>query len=261
MGLRNRRRNQRIPPNDASAMTGSLSIGAALLLGLVASGHCVVMCGGISGALGLVTAKDRDGAPKRSLLLAYQAGRIVSYSVAGLLVGSVGDGLIAVLDVDGVRTGLRIATGVVFATTAMAMLSRWKSPGLGIGRLLWPHIARIGRRLVPVVNAWRALAFGMLWGWMPCGLVYTVLLVAALAARPLQAAAIMLAFGLGTLPSMLAVAWGAPRIAAWTARRNVRHGAGAFLLVCAIAVMSGPWLLARFPALHVWMPFDCLARF
>lgn len=240
-------------------MTGSLSIGAALLLGLVASGHCVVMCGGISGALGLVTAKNRNGVPKRSLLIAYQAGRIASYTLAGLLVGSVGDGLIAVLDVDGVRTALRIATGVLFAMTAMSMLGRWKSPGLGLGQWLWPRIARIGRRLVPVVNAPRALAFGMLWGWMPCGLVYSVLLVAALSAHPLQAAAIMLTFGLGTLPAMLAVAWGAPRLAAWTARRNVRRGAGACLLVCSLAVMAGPWLLTQFPVLHAWMPFDCLA--
>lgn len=240
-------------------MTGSLSIGAALLLGLVASGHCVVMCGGISGALGLVTAKDRNGVPKRRLLVAYQAGRITSYTVAGGLVGSVGDGLIAVLDVDGVRTGLRIATGVMVAMTAMTLLGRWKSPGLGLGRALWPRIARIGRRLVPVTDAPRALAFGMLWGWMPCGLVYSVLLIAALSARPLQAAAIMLAFGLGTLPSMLAVAWSAPRLAAWTARRSVRRGAGVGLMLCAFAVMAGPWLLARFPVLHVWMPFDCLA--
>jgi sulfite exporter TauE/SafE len=240
-------------------MTGSLTFGAALLLGLVASGHCIVMCGGISGALGLVTSKNHSGAPRRTLLATYQCGRIASYTLAGLLVGSIGDRVISILDVDSVRVGLRIATGIALAMAALAMLGRIKAPGLGLGRLLWPRIARLGRRLVPVASVPRAFAFGMLWGWMPCGLAYSVLLIAALAANPLQSAAIMLAFGLGTLPAMLAAAWSAPRLAAWSSRRSVRNGAGACLLLCAFAVMAGPWLLAHVPALHVWLPFDCFA--
>jgi sulfite exporter TauE/SafE len=243
----------------ASAMTDSLPLGAALLLGLVASGHCIVMCGGISGALGLVTAKGRSGTPRRSLLATYQFGRIASYTLAGWLVGSIGDRVISVLDIDSVRAGLRIATGAALAMAALAMLGYMKAPGLAIGRLLWPRIARLGRRLVPVTSAPRAFAFGMLWGWMPCGLAYSVLLMAALSAHPLQSAAIMLAFGLGTLPSMLAAAWSAPQLAAWTAQRNVRRGVGVGLLVCAVAAMTGPWLLPYLPLLHAWLPFDCFA--
>ncbi|MEO5558769.1 MAG: sulfite exporter TauE/SafE family protein [Dokdonella sp.] len=240
-------------------MTNALPLGAVLLLGLVASGHCIVMCGGISGALGLVTAKDRSGAPRRLLLVTYQLGRITSYTLAGLLVGSVGDRVISLLDIDSVRAGLRIATGAALVMAALAMLGYMKAPGLGLGRLLWPRIARLGRRLVPVTSTSRAFAFGMLWGWMPCGLVYSVLLIAALAANPMQSAAIMFAFGLGTLPAMLAAAWSAPRLAAWTARRSVRHGVGMCLLICAFAVMAGPWLVAHLPLLHAWLPFDCFA--
>lgn len=240
-------------------MTNALPLGAVLLLGLMASGHCIVMCGGISGALGLVTAKDRRGTPQRSLLVTYQLGRIASYTLAGLLVGSIGDRVISVLDIDSVRVGLRIATGAALAMAALAMLGHMKAPGLGIGRLLWPRIARLGRRLVPVTNMSRAFAFGMLWGWMPCGLAYSVLLIAALTAHPMQSAAIMFVFGLGTLPAMLAAAWSAPRLAAWTSRRTVRYGTGVCLLICAIAVMGGPWFLMQMPFLHAWLPFDCFA--
>lgn len=240
-------------------MTGSLTLGAALLLGLLASGHCIVMCGGISGALGLVTAKDRDGATRRALLATYQLGRIASYALAGLLVGCLGDRLISVLDIDSVRVGLRIATGAALAVAALAMLGLIKAPGPGLGRLLWPRIARLGRSLIPVTNVPRAFAFGMLWGWMPCGLAYSMLLIAALTAQPLQSAAIMLAFGIGTLPAMLAAAWSAPWLAAWTSQRNVRNGAGVCLLLCAVAVIAGPWLLAHMHLLHAYLPFDCFA--
>ncbi|MEO7323715.1 MAG: sulfite exporter TauE/SafE family protein [Dokdonella sp.] len=238
---------------------GSLTTGSVLLLGLVASGHCVVMCGGISGALGVVTAKDSKGRPQRSLLVAYQFGRIASYALAGLIIGSVGDGLLSLLDLDVVRTALRIATGVVLALTAWPMLGYAQPPGLGFGRWVWPHIAQWGRRLIPVTSALRAFGFGMLWGWMPCGIVYSVLLIAALSAHPLQAAAIMAAFGIGTLPAMLAVGYSAHRLVAWTSRRNVRLGIGCGLLVCALAISIAPWLLLYFPALHAWMPADCIA--
>lgn len=79
-------------------MNGTLTLGAALLLGLAASGHCVVMCGGISSALGLATAKNASGRPRPSLLVGYQLGRITSYSLAGLLFAGLLGGLITLLD-------------------------------------------------------------------------------------------------------------------------------------------------------------------
>lgn len=230
---------------------------AALLLGAVASGHCMVMCGGISGALGVATARGPDGRPRRSLLVGYQAGRILSYAVAGLIVGSIGDRLIAFLDADSVRAGLRIATGLSLAFAALVVFGKASAPDFRIGRWLWPRLAPLGRRLLPVRTLPRALAFGMIWGWMPCGLAYSMLLVAALTAHPLQAATSMLAFGAGTVPAMLAAAWGAPRIAAWTSQGSTRRGAGIVLLACALVVMASPWLLASMPGLHAWMPFDC----
>src|SRR5690606_13252721 len=133
----------------------------------------MLMCGGISMALGVATAKDASGRPRRSLLLAYQLGRISSYSMAGLLIGGIGGGLIAVLDIEHVRIALRLASAAALLLAALVMLGVLRDPGSGLGKRLWPKLAPLGRRLMPVSNLPRALAFGALWGWMPCGLVYT----------------------------------------------------------------------------------------
>lgn len=238
-------------------MSGSLTLTAALLLGLLASGHCLLMCGGITAALGMATANGSDGRPRRGLLLGYQIGRIGSYAVAGLLIGTLGGGLVAFLDIEQVRVALRTLSAFALVVAALVMLGVWRDPGSRLGRTLWPRIAPLGRRLLPVTTLPRALAFGAIWGWMPCGFVYTVLLVAALTAQPLQAAGVMLAFGIGTLPALLAAMWGAPRLLAWSRASGLRHGAGAFLLVCAAITLFSPWLIGHAPWLHGWLPFDC----
>lgn len=238
-------------------MSGSLTIAAALLLGFLASGHCMLMCGGISMALGVATAKDAQGRPRRSLLLAYQLGRISSYSVAGLLIGGIGGGLLAVLDIEHVRLALRVASAAALLVAALVMLGVLRDPGSGLGKRLWPKLAPLGRRLMPVTNLPRALGFGAIWGWMPCGLVYTVLLVAALNANPLRSAAVMAAFGLGTLPAMLATSWGAPRLLRLSSSRGLRRAAGGVLLVSALLTAAAPLLIGHAPWLQGWLPFDC----
>ena len=238
-------------------MSGSLTIVAALLLGLFASGHCMLMCGGISMALGVATAKDEHGRPRRSLLLAYQLGRISSYALAGLLIGTLGGALIAVLDIEHVRLALRTASAAALLLAALVMLGVFRDPGSSLGKRLWPKLAPLGRRLLPVTNLRRACAFGAIWGWMPCGLVYTILLVAALNAQPLKSAGVMAAFGLGTLPAMLATSWGAPSLLRLASKPALRRSAGYLLLVSAALTVAAPLLIGHAPWLQGWLPFDC----
>ncbi len=238
-------------------MIDGLTLGAALLLGLAASGHCLVMCGGISAALGIATAKGANGRPRPGLLAAYQLGRIASYTLAGLLFGGVLGGLIGLLDVDAVRTGLRMLSACALLLGALVAFGRVRDPGFGIGRRLWPKLAPLGRRLLPVTSLPRAFAFGMVWGWMPCGFVYTVLLIATLQLDAGRAAATMAAFGLGTAPAMLATAFGAQRFAGFAARPGGKRVAGAVLLASAALTLAGPWLAGVAPWLHGWLPFDC----
>ncbi len=238
-------------------MNGSMTILAALMLGVLASGHCVLMCGGISSALGIATAKDASGRPQRPLLVGYQLGRILSYALAGLLIGTVGGALIRLLDIDLVRLVLRALSASALLIAALIMLGTFRDPGSRLGQALWPKLAPLGRRLLPVATLPRAIAFGAIWGWMPCGFVYTILLVAALSADAFTAAATMAAFGIGTLPALLATSFGAPHLLALTRRAGARTTAGVFLLACALLTLIAPWLVGHAPWLHAWLPFDC----
>lgn len=238
-------------------MSGVLTVGAAALLGLVASGHCVVMCGGISTALSLATAKDRNGRPRASLLIHYQLGRIGSYALAGLLFASMLGGAIAALDIEAISSTLRVLSAGTLLLAALVAFGRVRDPGAMIGRRVWQKVARLGRRLLPVTSVPRAFAFGLIWGWMPCGFVYTVLLIATLQLDALYGAITMAAFGLGTAPSLLMTAFGAQRLAAFAAKTGARQAAGSVLLVSAVLTLIGPWFVHLLPGLHGWLPFDC----
>jgi sulfite exporter TauE/SafE len=242
-------------------MNGVLTFGAAALLGLAASGHCLVMCGGISTALGLATAKDAKGRARPALLMGYQLGRIASYSLAGLLFAGILGGLIALLDIEAVRRTLRALSALALLLGAFVAFGRVRDPGYGIGRSLWPRLAPLGRRLLPVANLPRAFAFGMVWGWMPCGFVYTVLLIATLQLDAMRGAMTMAAFGLGTAPALLITAFSAQRMASFAARPGTRHVAGSVLLISALLTLAGPWLVHMLPGLNGWLPFDCSAGY
>jgi uncharacterized protein len=239
-------------------MNGTLTFGAALLLGLAASGHCLIMCGGISAALGIATAKHKDGRPRRSLLAAYQLGRVTSYSLAGLLFAGALGSVIALLDIESVRRTLRALSAVALLLGAFVAFGRIRDPGFGLGRRIWLRLAPLGRRLIPVTNLSRAFAFGMVWGWMPCGFVYTVLIIATLQLDALRGALTMAAFGLGTAPALLITAFGARHLTNLAARPMTKHIAGSLLLVSALLTLTGPWLVHTMPGLNDWLPFDCI---
>jgi len=238
----------------------TLTLVAALLLGLAASGHCLVMCGGISAALGIATAKRADGRARTDLLVAYQCGRIASYMLAGLLLGGVLGIVIALLDVEIVRRALRAVSAAALLLGALVASGRLRDPGYGIGRRIWPKLAPLGRRLLPVASVPRAFAFGMVWGWMPCGFVYSVLLIATLQLDAAHGAMTMAAFGLGTAPALFIAAFGAGRLKGFAARPGARHLAGSVLVLSALLTLAGPWVEHVLPGMHAWLPFDCGVR-
>lgn len=240
-------------------MSDPITAGAALLLGLVASGHCILMCGGITAALGIATAKRADGGPQWRLLAGYQAGRILSYTIAGLIFGSVLGAVVDWLDIEAVRRTLRVLAGLALVLGALVAFGSVRDPGNGLGRRLWPKLAPLGRHLLPVTNLPRALGFGMVWGWMPCGIVYTMLMIAGLQLDAARSATTMAAFGLGTAPAMFAAAIGAQRYAGLTAHPAGRRLAGTVLLAAAALTFAGPWIAHYAPGIAQWLPFDCAA--
>lgn len=240
-------------------MNGVLTIGAALLLGLAASGHCLVMCGGISSALGIATRRGANGRPQPRLLVGYQLGRVTSYALAGLLLGGLFGGLLGWMDADNVRRGLRVLAAGALVLGALVAFGCVRDIGFGPGRRVWARIAPLGRRLLPVTTLPRSFAFGMVWGFMPCGFVYTVMLIATVQLDAARSALTMAAFGLGTLPALLLAAFGAQRFAGFSARPAARRVAGAALLVSATLTLAAPWL-PETSWLHAWLPFICTTR-
>jgi uncharacterized protein len=234
-------------------MTGMLTIGAAFLLGLAGSGHCLAMCGGVTAALGLATARDASGRLRPALLLGCQIGRIASYSLAGLLFAGTLGGVIALLDVESVRRALRALAALALLFAALVAFGYLGNSGSRFGHALWRQLAPLGRRFLPIDSLPRACAFGMLWGWMPCGFVYSVLLIATLQQSAVRGAITMAAFGLGTLPGLFLTALASRRFVALTATRAARRVAGSVLVISAIATLLGPWFAHALPGVRGWL--------
>lgn len=218
---------------------------SALILGLLGGGHCIGMCGGLMGALTLaIPAEQRQR--RLQLLLAYNLGRIASYAMAGLLLGAAGWALANSPAV----VVLRTFAGLLLIVMGLYLAGWWS--GLtrieGIGRLLWRRIEPLARGLLPVRNAPRALLLGALWGWLPCGLVYSTLLWAASQGDALDSALLMLAFGLGTLPVLLATGLAAERLTALLRRQGVRIAGGLLVILFGLWTLPGPhqaWLMGH----------------
>ncbi|MDW7745772.1 sulfite exporter TauE/SafE family protein [Halomonas sp.] len=189
-------------------------LAAAFVFGLLGGAHCIGMCGGIMSALTFaVPPSMRSPARLSGLLLGYNLGRVASYMVAGALVAGLGT-LVALTP--GARLALQALAAVMLILMALYIADWWK--GLlrveALGRRLWTHLEPLGRRLMPVVRVPQAVALGAVWGWLPCGLVYSMLAWSLAIAEPWRGAALMGAFGLGTLPALLATGLAARQLGA-----------------------------------------------
>ncbi len=206
-------------------MNESATLLGALLLGLMGGIHCIGMCGGISSAFGLSVNNGRY-----QKLLAYNFGRISSYTLMGGLSGLVMGWMQA--QWLPAATVLRVTANLLLIVMGLYLANWWL--GLArieaIGHKVWKHIQPWGRQLLPVERVSQAMALGMLWGWLPCGLIYTTLLWTATAANWLDSASLMLAFGLGTLPAMLATGLFAQQLRSHLQRRAVRTVAGLMII-------------------------------
>lgn len=223
---------------------GSVDLISAFVVGLLGGVHCVGMCGGIVGALTLGVTPGGPGGYRAIFpyLLAYNFGRILSYTAAGALVGGVA-AMAAEL------TTLYQGQRVLLILAALFMLAL----GLHVGgwwhgllrieklgaRYLWRHLQPLGQRLLPVRTRRAAFALGLVWGWLPCGLVYSVLIWSLGAGSALRGALLMLCFGLGTLPTLLAMGVFAGTLSAFVRRPLTRRLAGAIIGLFGVYYLAG----------------------
>lgn len=197
-------------------------------------------------------------------VLCYNTGRLSSYALAGALAGGIAAGLLRGADVLGwLAPAQRVAyamTNIVLVLLGLYLTQWWN----GLARMetwgsgLWARLRPLAGRLVPVDTPAKALLLGSLWGWLPCGMVYSALLTALMSGTALQGALTMLAFGAGTLPVLLAAGLSGARLRQLAARPLVRRTAG--LLVLAFGLL-GLLRAAEFGGLgiaHGWLDVFCV---
>ena len=223
----------------------------AFFAGLAGGVHCAAMCGPILAAC----AGSRTMSKRWTHAVAYNAGRIASYTVAGALAGALGASALALRGGASAPPVLAVFAGVSMLVLALhlagvAPVTRiLEAAGAGVWRALQPY----STRLLPVHNIRRALALGTLWGWLPCGMVYAVLLTAAATADPVEGMLVMAAFGLGTLPNVLGLTLAAQHVAGL-----LRHKTARYLGAAVVAALGGLGLSFALGGVgHVW---DALCR-
>ena len=220
------------------AITGSYI--TAFLLGLFSTVHCLAMCGSVIGALTLSLPIEVRESQRKMLpyVFNYNLGRILSYAAAGAVVGLLSSPLASI---DG-HTALRYLSIIVMIAMGL-YLAGWfpkfaKMERFGVQ--IWRWLQPIGQKLLPVKTFSQAFWLGIVWGWLPCGLVYEALAVAATVGEPVQAALVMFSFGLGTLPAVMGAGLFTGLVSSLVRAKHMRQVAGVSIIVMALMTLLLP---------------------
>ena len=231
---------------------------SAWLVGALGGVHCIAMCGGLAGAIGARdAASSRPLQPARRLArrqAAYHAGRIATYTLLGCAFGAAGGATLGAIDFVPVQRALYVVANLLLLALGAGLVVRLPAT-LAMQRAGASAFAPVLRTLQPLLRRQDAagrIAMGLAWGLMPCALVYGVLPLALLAGGAWQGGAVMLAFGLGTLPNLLAVGVAVGRARRWLARRVVRTSAAALMIAFGVL---GIWRVLFMPAALAQGPF------
>ncbi len=219
------------------------SLLAAFGIGLFSSAHCIGMCGGIVGALSFGLPPEIRNDRRRLLpyILLYNLGRILSYTLAGALLAGAGSELLYRISPQYGYLVLQWFAALVMIAIGLYLAGWFPRLALieSLGRPLWRYLEPVGQRLLPVTTPRQALLFGMVWGWLPCGLVYGALVYSMSAGSALHGALFMALFGLGTLPAVATAGILTSRVAHLARMPRARRAAGIFIILLGVL---GPFL-------------------
>ncbi len=210
----------------------------AFTVGLMGGVHCVGMCGGIVGALSFASQNEKNAQSSSlfALLFSYNIGRLFSYTLAGGLMGTVGWLVSNWTGVQMVQVLLQFVAGLFMLMMGLYISGWWM--GLAkvekVGTVLWKRIQPMAQKFMPIKTPVQAISLGLLWGWLPCGLVYSVLVWSVSAGSFQQGALLMLSFGLGTLPNLLAMGLFASQLKRFVQKQAVRNLAGGLVILFAL---------------------------
>jgi uncharacterized protein len=206
-----------------------LSLMSAFLVGLLGGGHCVGMCGGIVGAVSMHLPQSKSKVP---FLLAYNTGRVLSYTIAGAIAGLVGASSFFLQHVLPIQHVLYSISSLMLIALGLYLAGIWHGVTYleNAGKVIWKTLQPYSKRYIPVQNFRQAFILGGLWGWLPCGLVYSVLIASIATGNAVSGGLLMLAFGLGTLPTLLTMGMAAVRLKTVLQNIWVRRASGLLVL-------------------------------
>ncbi|RKZ95558.1 MAG: sulfite exporter TauE/SafE family protein [Gammaproteobacteria bacterium] len=227
-------------------MPVEISYITAFFAGLLGGVHCLGMCGGIVGALTFGIRQDdaipvngpssvTGHAPSKNLfpyILAYNGGRLFSYTIAGILVGGISMLASNLPILNNIQYSLQIFASLFMIALGLYIGGWW----FGLrkieqaGGVLWKRIEPVSRQFIPVKSPFQAFILGLLWGWLPCGLVYTILIWSISTGSAIEGGLLMLSFGLGTLPLLLAMGVFATSLSSFIRKNWVRALAGGIII-------------------------------
>ncbi|MDP6979090.1 MAG: sulfite exporter TauE/SafE family protein [Myxococcota bacterium] len=214
---------------------------AGLVLGFAGSAHCVGMCGGVASALDRVA--TGTGWRRIASHVLYAVGRVGSYAVLGAVVGGLGQAFADQLP-SGSRAIVRWAVGVLLIIMGISLMRLRALRGLEkVGASVWRRLQPLTRQIVRLPAPVRSLALGALWGWLPCGLVYSAAGVAAVTGSAPSGAMFMIAFGAGTLPAVLSLGTAASGLWSKFRHRRVQGVSGAIIALCGVWTIVGPSIM------------------
>jgi hypothetical protein len=219
-------------------------------LGFLGSfGHCLGMCGPITVAFSLSQSSASQGYWRQLWFhLLLNAGRLVSYALVGAMIGALGSVLVAGGQMAGVgslfRQAIAIVTGLLLIWFGLAQISPERFPKVPLlnpmAQSAWhDRLSRAMQLLSLNPQRWTPLLLGLVWGLMPCGFLYAAQLKAAETTNLWQGGAAMLAFGLGTLPTMLGVGALTTTISADRRGQLFRLGGWVTLTVGGLTLLRG----------------------
>ncbi len=222
------------------------------LIGLFGSIHCVGMCGGIVSALSVAATPSARVIPLRlvtvgkmpgpsdqtcfmhmSRVFAYNSGRLFSYTLAGTIAGGMAQSVRALTSLSSLQIGAYWLVNLILIALGLHLMDAWR--GLNrleaLGQIVWRRVQPAIKFFLPMDSPMKALILGAVWGWLPCGMVYSVLLTAMLSGDAVSGGKVMLAFGLGTLPMLLTLGMLGMRLKGWLLDRRVRITGGMIVLL------------------------------
>ena len=203
---------------------------SAFLVGLLGAGHCLGMCGGITGMLTNAIGKNASY-KKFQLVFGYNLGRLASYTLIGSIVGF--SSSLAVKSTGFNPIYLHIISSIFIILLGFYIAQWWLVIGKieVIGKRLWQLISPLTKHFIPVNTPFQAVGLGALWGWLPCGLVYSMLTWALASGSAVNGAFILFCFGLGTLPALLSMSYGIHYVQSLMRNTVLRKCTGLLMIV------------------------------